>query len=589
MTITTVGILGCGTMGSGIAEVCARGGYAVVFREVDDERAAEGFARIRRSLDRAALRGRISAEDRDAALARVHGTSQYEDLSGCDIVIEAIPEHLHLKQEAFRALDQLLAPEAILATSTSSLPVIEMAVSSGRPARTVGLRFFNPAPVMGLVELVKTVLTDDDALAEARAFAESLGKTPIVALDRAGFLANLLLFPYLNNAVRMLESGFASREDIDAAMRLGCAHPMGPLALLDLIGLDSSYEVLDAMSRRFGETQYTPAPLIKQFVTAGFLGRKTGRGFYEYEAPGSAHVKETGRHEREVPETAAADIRTIGIVGSGTMATGIAEVAAKAGFEVILRARSVERAEEARAAVEASLGRAVHRGKMTEEQARESLGRINTTTDLGSLSCADIVIEAVAEVLEVKTELFRQLDAIVPTRAILATTTSSLPVIALAAATQRPEQVAGMHFFNPAPVMQLVEVVRTVRTSEDTADTAFALAKRLGKHPVTCPDRAGFIVNALLFPYINEAVRLVESGYARAEDVDTAMRLGAAHPLGPFALADVIGLDVTEQIISTLYAEFREPFYAPAPLLGHLVRAGYLGRKTGRGFYTYAS
>ena len=322
-------------------------------------------------------------------------------------------------------------------------------------------------------------------------------------------------------------------------------------------------------------------------MTAGFLGRKTGRGFYEYEAPGSALVKETGRHARGVAESAASHIHTIGIVGSGTMACGIAEVAAKKGFRVILRARSAERAGEARAAVEASLGKAVSRGKMTDEQMRESLGRIKETSDLGSLSGADIVIEAVAEVLEIKTDLFRQLDAIVPAHAILATTTSSLPVIALAAATQRPEQVVGIHFFNPAPVMQLVEVVKTVRTSEDTADIAFALAKRLSKHPVTCPDRPGFIVNALLFPYINEAIRLMESGYASVEDVDTAMRLGAAHPLGPFALADVIGLDVTEKIISTLYEEFREPFYAPAPLLGHLVRAGYLGRKTGRGFYTY--
>jgi 3-hydroxybutyryl-CoA dehydrogenase len=587
MAIETVGVLGCGTMGSGISEVCARNGYRVIFREVDDDQVAAGLARITHSIDRAVERGKIDAAERDATLSRISGTTTFADLKECDIVIEAVPEHLELKQEAFQALDPLLAEHAVLATNTSSLPVIEMAVKTTRPSRVLGIHFFNPAPVMGLVELVKTVVTDEDALTDARGFVESLGKSPVICQDRAGFIANLLLFPYLNNAVRMLESGFASREDIDAGMQLGCAHPMGPLALLDLIGLDSTYEILDAMYRQFRETMYAPSPLIKQLVTAGFLGRKSGRGFYEYEEPGSSRVKESGHHVHQVPETAAGHIRKIGVLGSGTMANGIAEVAAKAGYSVVLRARTKQRVSESLAAVEKSLAKAVQRGKMTEEQLKATTALIDGTTEMDAFADCDIVIEAIAEELDVKLDHFRQLDAIAPRHAILASTTSSLPVIALAAATERADQVVGMHFFNPAPVMKLVEVVKTVRTSDETADAVFALASKLAKHPVVCPDRAGFIVNALLFPYINDATKMLESGYASAEDIDTAMKLGCGHPMGPFALADIVGLDVTYQIIQTLYDEFRDPYYAPAPMLEHLVTAGFLGRKTKRGFYTY--
>ena len=587
MTIKTVGILGCGTMGSGISEVCARNGYTVVFREVDDDAVSNGLARITQSLDRALERGKLSKEDREQTLGRISGTTRFEDLKGCDLVIEAVPEHLDLKQEAFAMLDPILPDGAIFATNTSSLPVIEMAVRTGRPSRVLGIHFFNPAPVMGLVELIKTVVTDDEALAVARAFVESLGKTPVVCLDRAGFIANLLLFPYLNNAVRMLESGFASREDIDAAMQFGCAHPMGPLALVDLIGLDTTYEILDAMYRQFRETLYAPAPLLKQLVTAGFAGRKSGRGFYEYEEPGSSRVKETGTHGHHVDDTAASHIKKIGVLGSGTMANGIAEVAAKAGYKVAIRARTAQRVAETRAAIEKSLARAVAKGKMTDEQLAATTALIDASTDMQIFADCDIVIEAIAEDLDVKLEHFTQLDAVLPAHAVLASTTSSLPVIALAAATKRPEQVIGMHFFNPAQVMKLVEVVRTVRTSDETADTVIALARKLGKHAVVCPDRAGFIVNALLFPYINDAARMLESGYATADDVDTAMKLGCGHPMGPFALADIVGLDVTLQIINTLFNEFRDPYFAPAPLLEHLVHAGFLGRKTKRGFYTY--
>jgi 3-hydroxybutyryl-CoA dehydrogenase len=461
-----------------------------------------------------------------------------------------------------------------------------MAVATSRPDRVIGFHFFNPAQVMKLVELVHTVATDQSVIDTGRAFAERLGKTAIPCRDRAGFIANLLLFPYLNSAVRMYDGGFASREDIDAAMQLGCGHPMGPLGLLDLIGLDSGYEICEALWRQFRDDQDAPAPLLKQYMVAGYLGRKTGRGFYRYERPESSKIADAIPAEAGV---ASSDINTVGVVGTGLMASGIAEVAAKAGNEVILRGRSEASIKRAKAAVEKSLGRAVSKGKLEQEAADEILGRITTTLEFSDLAEVDLVVEAVAEDAVIKSAIFGELDRSLKPDAILATTTSSLPVVDLAAATDRPDRVLGLHFFNPAPVMKLVEVVRTVATSPEVEKRSLSWVRTIGKHPVRCRDRAGFIVNFLLFPYLNDAVRMHEEGYGTPEDIDTAMKLGCGHPMGPFALMDIVGLDVTYAILNSLHQEFRERRYAPAPLLEHMVRAGYLGRKAGRGFYDYSS
>ena len=586
LEIRKVGVVGCGTMGSGICEVCSRSGFEVVFSEISDEAVAAGRQRIEGSVARAVERGKLEQADADAVLGRISSTTDNADLAGCDLVFEAVPEQLETKKELFAQLDEILGDDAILATNTSSLPVIDMAVATKRPHRVIGFHFFNPAQVMKLVELVRTVATDEDVVEAARGFAEKIEKTPVVARDRAGFIANLLLFPYLNAATRMYDGGFASREDIDAAMQLGCGHPMGPLALLDLIGLDSSYEICEALWRQFRDDQDAPAPLLKQYMVAGYLGRKTGRGFYQYEAPESSKVIDA---ESGATSDAASGISTIGVVGTGLMASGIAEVAAKAGNEVILRGRSEASIKRAKGAVEKSLGRAVSKGKLEQAQADEILGRITTTLEFSDLAEVDLVIEGVAEDLEIKAGIFKELDAAVKPDAILASTTSSLPIVDLAAMTSRPDRVLGLHFFNPAPIMKLVEVVRTVATADDVETTATAWTKEIGKHPVRCRDRAGFIVNFLLFPYLNDAVRMHEEGYSTPEDIDAAMKLGCGHPMGPFALMDIVGLDVTYAILNSLHEEFRERRYAPAPLLEHMVRAGYLGRKTGRGFYDYSN
>ena len=419
------------------------------------------------------------------------------------------------------------------------------------------------------------------------AFATSLGKEPVVVDDKAGFIANALLFGYLNHAVSMFESRYASREDIDAAMRLGCGYPMGPLMLLDLIGLDTAYEILDTMYKQGRDRLHAPSPIIKQMVTAGLRGRKSGRGFYCYEAPGSPVVVDAVADEVAVAGQPRRVAR-VGVVGSGTMAAGIVEVFAKAGIDVVFVARSAGKADVVQARIAGSLAKAVDRGKLSDEDRESALSRITGTTDLESLADADLVVEAVVEDLAVKLDLFAGLDAACRPGAILATTTSSLPVIDLAAATTRPGDVVGLHFFNPAALMRLVEVVRTVATADDVVATSVALCRAVGKHPVTCGDRAGFIVNALLFPYLNDAVRMLQANYASADDIDLAMKKGCGYPMGPFELLDVVGLDVSLAIQQTLYREFREPGFAPAPRLEHLVTAGYLGRKSGRGFRAYA-
>jgi 3-hydroxybutyryl-CoA dehydrogenase len=442
---------------------------------------------------------------------------------------------------------------------------------------------------MRLVEVVSTVLTSPETTRAVTGLVRSLDKEPVPVGDRPGFIADGLLFGYLNQAAAMYESRYATREDIDAAMKLGCGLPMGPLALLDLIGTDTATTVLEAMYEATRDRLHAPAPVLRQLSAAGLLGRKSGRGFYTYTAPGSGTVVPDAASPPERPATGTGRrVRRVGVAGSGTMATGIAEVFAKAGMDVVLAARTPEKAERAVARLAASLDRSVAKGRITAEQREQAVARVTPTGAYDAFADADLVVEAVAEDLFVKQELFRVLDKVCRPGAVLATTTSSLPVVAMARATGRPQDVVGMHFFNPAPAMKLVEVVRTVLTAEDTAATAREVCAALGRHPVDCGDRAGFIVNALLFPYLNNAVKMLQDHYASVDAIDAAMKLGGGYPMGPFELLDVVGLDVSLAIEQVLHEEFRDPGLAPAPLLEHLVSAGCLGRKTGRGFREYA-
>ncbi len=282
MTIKRVGVIGSGIMGAGIAEVAAKAGFEVLLRSRAQASADAMLAGLEKSLAKQVDKGKLEATDRDAALSRVRTVTDLGELADCHLVIESIVEDLATKKHLFSELDRICGDATILATNTSTLPVVEMAMETGRPDRVCGIHFFNPAPMMPLVEVVRAITTSDGTADAARAFAEACGKSPVMVKDQAGFVVNALLFPYLNNAVRLFDAGVATRDDIDAAMRGGCNFPMGPLQLLDLVGLDTSLAILDALYAEFRDPNYAPAPLLRRMVTAEHLGRKTGQGFYDY-------------------------------------------------------------------------------------------------------------------------------------------------------------------------------------------------------------------------------------------------------------------------------------------------------------------
>lgn len=280
--VRKVGVVGCGVMGAGIVEVCARAGLDVRYVEANPDLVERGRSRIEASILRAVERGKLDEQQGAEELTRIAGSTTIDDLADRHLVIEAATEHQETKREVFRRLDEVTRPEVVLASNTSSIPIVELAAVTGRPAQVVGMHFFNPVPVMGLIEVVRAITTSDETVEFSRGFGGVLGKTTVLSKDRAGFIVNMLLIPYLNGAVRMLDEGFATREDIDTAVSLGLAHPMGPLQLLDLIGLDTALFVANVLFDEFKEPLFAPPPLLKRMVTAGRLGRKSGAGFYDY-------------------------------------------------------------------------------------------------------------------------------------------------------------------------------------------------------------------------------------------------------------------------------------------------------------------
>lgn len=548
---TTVGVIGLGTMGAGIAEVFARHGLRVIGLEATAEQLERGRGHVKQSTERAVKRGKLSQASQAAVVERIELTTHIHDLRRCDLVVEAVVEQLEVKLAIFQALDKVVEPDAVLATNTSSLSVTEIAAATDHPERVVGMHFFNPAPVQRLVEVIGTVLTDSSVLSDVVGLARALDKTPVAVGDKAGFVANALLFGYLNRAVSMVETRHATRADIDTAMRVGCGYPMGPLALLDLIGLDTAYQVLHTMHRQGRNRLHAPAPLLRQLVTAGLLGRKTGRGFYTYQAANSSVVVDDVQTPSKDEEALRArPLSRVGVVGSGSLAGYLCGSFTAAGAEVT----------------------------QVDEDA----------TDLRVLSTADLVVEAVGDQLTVRTSIMAALGRACRQGAILATTSSSSTVIDIAASTGRPRDVIGLHFVGLDQETPLAEVVPTIVTDPEVAATLRAACVAIGAQPVTSGDRAGFLVEALLFPYLNDAVRMLEARYADADDIDVAMVAGCSLPVGPFEVLDTIGIDVVLELMEAVFRESREPGLAPAPLLQQLVSAGHLGRKSGRGFRPHA-
>ncbi|MFI6881669.1 3-hydroxyacyl-CoA dehydrogenase family protein [Streptosporangium canum] len=474
-----VGVVGLGTMGAGIAEVFARAGLGVTGVEADPAALERGRGHLEGSTGRALAKGRLTEAERAEILGRVTFTTSLEDLADADLVIEAIPEVMDFKRALFTDLDRICKPSAVLATNTSSLSVTEIAATTARPGQVVGMHFFNPAPVMKLVEVIHTVTTEDGLAEEVAALARRLGKTPVSVGDRAGFVVNRLLLTYLNHAAVLLENGLATRDDIDAAMKLGVGLPMGPFTLLDLIGLDTSYEVLCVLFQESRDRRHAPAPILRELVTAGLLGRKTGGGFHREEEPGGP------------PPTAKPSVGSVAVLGEG--AEELVAKLSDAGFKT------------------------------------------------ASAEAADVVVAL-----------------------------SRNPVIELAAGLPRPERLVGLHLVGD----RIAEVASTALTSSEAARAVEGLVRIVGRTPVRCKDRAEFVVDALLYPYLNDAVRMYDSGYAAIEDIDSAMKLGCGYPSGPFEMLDELGLETVRDGLRALYAEYREPSFAPAPLLDQLVTAG---------------
>lgn len=508
MEIREVAVVGLGTMGAGIAEVFARAGIGVIAIEADPQALSQGLAVLDASLSRAVSRGKLAVREQADIRARVRGAAAFSEAAAVDLAIEVVPERLEIKRQVLAELDRVCSPDAILATNTSSLSVTALAAGTRHPGRVVGMHFFNPAPVMRLVEVVSTVLIDEAVPGDVADLARRLGKAPIQVGDRAGFVANALLLPYLNHAVNLLQTGYASAADIDKAATDGIGLPMGPLALLDLIGLDTSLSILEVLHAEFGEPRYCPAALLRRLVDAGRTGNKAGRGIYEHAAqPAAAAPAATdgdeGSRGGTVPDT-------VTVIGSG------------------------------------------------DEQEAELATR---------LASAGLNVTR---------------NAVHPTELVVIAAASGRAVLPAALATGRAEQAVGLHL--PAGVREgcLAELVRTSVTSDKAMEAGLALATRLGLQVVRAPDRPGFLVGALLYPHLADAVLMVQDGYASAADVDTAMTLGCGYPRGPLQLIDAIGAADVLAGLASMYVTYGYPWLAPPPLLAEHAAAGISFASGGR-------
>jgi 3-hydroxybutyryl-CoA dehydrogenase len=561
--IGTVGVVGLGTMGAGIVEVFARAGLPVTALEIDDAALERGRAALHRSTGRAVSRGKLTAEQAAELLSRITFSTSYEALSTVDLVVEAAPERMSVKRQVFTELDRVCAPRAILATNTSSLSVTEVAHQTKRPGRVVGLHFFNPAPVMKLVEVIGTLSTDPEVVTAVRELCATLGKVAVAVSDRAGFVANYLLLGYLNQAAWLHQDGGVGRDDLDEAMRLGAGLPMGPLTLMDLIGIDTIVEILDVIHAGAGASRrHAAAPLLRRLVAAGRLGRKTGRGFYTYDKPGSGRVTDAEPETQPVPVLSG----PVAVVGD----PAAAEAFEAAGVPVIrldsadLMVPTGPTDPDALSNLERVAGRAGASAEQVEAAVQRVLAGVGVSA-VDLLGAVDLVVAG----QDVPPDLFAKLDAAVKPAAVLAVNSSTAPVLERALATEQPARVVGLHL-----VGELVEVTRTVLASGAAVRAGQGAAAALGRWSVVVAERAGLVVDALLVPYLNDAVSMLATGYADADGIDHAMTLGCGYPEGPIAMADRLGLPAVLRIAEALHRETGEPSLAPAPLLAQLAAAG---------------
>lgn len=530
--ISIVGVIGLGTMGAGIVEVFARGGRTVIGVETTSEYADRGRAILEASTDRAVAKGKLDEAGRQEILDRITISTTMADLASADLVVEAVPETMALKHAVFGELDAIVAPDAILASNTSSLSITQVAAATAYPERVVGMHFFNPAPVLKLVEVITTLRTDPEVTKAVADLADALGKKPVVVGDRAGFVVNYLLFGYLNSAMRMLEHGHVGREDLDTAMRVGAGLPMGPLTLMDLIGLDVCDHIGEVIYTHSRSPLHAPSAMLQQMVACGQTGRKSGRGFYAYGKPSSAQVVPDDR----TPETGqGGELESVGVIGTGALADELVSRFTEGGYAV---------------------------------------ARVDDAGDLAPLADVGLVVEAQdlqdaadGEGVDVD-ELFTELGQVTAVGTILATA-NTYSAVALAALSGRQEETVVLRVHAPTANGQVVEIGRTGVTAPQVLATLRSAVTAIGAEPVVCRDRTGLVVDALLVPHLVDAVRMVDQGYASVTDVDTAIRYGLGYPMGPFAMVDHIGADEVLSVCEELLTgtDGFQAHLVPSPLL----------------------
>lgn len=541
--IKSVGVIGLGTMGAGIVEVFVKAGIPVVAVDGTKELAQRGKGFLTGSLDRQIKRGKLDEAGRDEIVSRATFSDRLSDLADVDLVIEAVPERLEIKTSIFTELDGIVRPDAVLATNTSSLSITQIAAATEHPERVIGMHFFNPAPVLALVEVITTILVDQKLVEAVRDLAVTLGKKPVVVGDRAGFVANALLITYLARAIRTYETGHVRREDLDDAARIGIGFPMGPLTLSDLIGLDVVKEVCDVLYDATKEPSAAPPALLQQMVAAGRLGRKTGHGFYQYEKAGSGAVVDAPE-----PVSAPKGASQVAVIGEGAVADELVRVLDEGGVQALAYGSSSDELPES-----VDLAFLVGSGL--------------TDCACGPEGCADGECESHEEGAAWFGDLVEGLSE----GTVVAALDEDAEFHAAGSIAQdvRPV-VVRLHAATKAG--QVVEIGRSGEQS--AVDLVHGTLAAAGLRTMVARDRAGLVVDALLLPHLNDAVKMVDSGYASVADVDTAMTAGCGYPQGPFAYIDQMGADAVLLGLLRMYDETREPGLSPSPLFDEQMMSG---------------
>ena len=589
MEFKKVGIIGIDTMGSNIAILCAKAGLSTLITDENQENLKNGFENIKNFLSTGITKGKLSSEQKESIENSIQKVTTIQSLNDCDIIIEAIVEDQNAKNKLFKNLNSFVKEETIFASNTSTLSITNIGLHSGRPDRTIGTHFCLPATLNKTVEITSGIHTSENTYTKTFKFLEKLGQIPTKTKDSPGFILNYFLSPFLNDCIHLIETGYTNATDLDTAVKLGLGYKIGPMELLDIEGLDIHRTVSLSLYKQLKDPRYKPPNLVNKMIDSGFLGTKSGKGFYNYKKPGfygTVEREETTMEKKEeidFPE----NIKKVGIVGLGTMGSGIAQVCLTSGFEVYSVEENSEILTKGLEKIEGNLEVAVQRGKLDSSIKSEILTRLQGSTDLNSLAECDLVIEVIIENLDAKTKLFRELDKIVKKNSFLASNTSCLSVTSIASSTNRPDKVLGLHFFNPPYAMKLVEVIQAIQTSEKTFAFGKEFCKKIGKVPIPVQDRPGFLVNRLLIPYLNMAAQAFDEKLATREDMDRVISSGLGYPMGPLTLLDLVGIDVQTFVSDAMFEELGESRFMPPPILRRMTSAKWLGRKSGIGFYEY--